>query len=832
MKRLLLIISILLSVLSATAQTTVDIGNLRYAFNGAYATVTRFLGGEEPCIVPPTIEYNGLSYTVTIIGNYAFGSHVFNTSYSINATKVTEVSLPETITRIEDEAFYRCDYLTKVTLSNGLTSIGDYAFADCTNLARINLPNSLIYLGNRVFNYCQNLTEIIIPENVSTMSVSSDYSTFYGCSILRTIIYKGQQPPSGWTATSFTYVPDKQKYSSPRFSINDAQVIEMITFHETEFGYTGQSFTPTWTNNVEGWSATPNFPTLDMSVGSHEILVPFTFVKGSDSFTANVMYRYKVTANQLTVSVNNATREYGEENPQFTLSYSGFTGSDNPSMFTTMPTVSTSATRTSNVGQYALTVSGGVIPNYYVTYVPGTLTITKAPLSAKVADTTRVYGANNPTFKIDYQGLKNGETQPSWSTQPTIQTEATKTSPVGQYAITATNGVPVNYQLGNITPGTLTIKPATLSIKANNATRQYYSENPELSYTCTGFVNSENASVLTTAPQLSTTALLDSPVGQYKIEAKDATSPNYTISYVDGTMTVTQRTLQACVGNYSRLYNEDNPAFEVNYNGFVGNDDENVLTAKPFATTTATNTSNVGNYTITVSGGSATNYKFSYSNGTLTINKAEQTITWEQDLMGLSVNNQVELMAQASSGLPVTYAIEGDNGIAELYTIGNKTYLDCKAEGTIQITAIQNGNQNYYSTPKIRKTVKISGVSSAVPVTGVTLNKQSATLTRIGETLALVATVQPANASNKDVTWSSTNEDVCIVQNGNVIAVGEGSCVIIVTTVEGNFIATCAVKVTDGGSGSGSGVTGDVTGDGLVDISDVNAVINLMLGKQ
>ena len=775
MKRIINLLALQFVIIAITAQTSVDIGLLRYTFNGAYATVSKYLGGEEPCVIPPSIEYNGLTYTVTTIGKGSFEN-----------TKVTDVKLPLTI-----------------------TSIQSLAFKDC-----------------------HNLTEIIIPENVILLDKYEYYGVFYNCDKLRTIIYTGQQPPRYWTATSFTYVPDKQAYSSPQYSINSAQVIEMITFHESELSYTGQSFTPTWTNNVEGWSATPNFPVLDMSVGQHEALIPFTFVRGSESFTAHVMYRYKVTSNQLTVAVNNVSREYGEENPQFTLSYSGFVGNDNESMFTTLPKVNTTATKSSKVGDYPITVSGGVIPNYTVTYVPGTLTVTKAPLSAKVADTTRVYGANNPSFKIEYFGLKNGESQPTWTTQPSIQTEATKDSPVGQYAISATNADPINYQLGNITPGKLTIGPATLTIKANNASRQYYTENPEFSYSCTGFVNGENSSSLTTAPKLSTTATLDSKVGEYKIEVRNAASPNYAISYVDGTLNVTQRTLYAWVGNYTRLYNEDNPAFEVNYDGFVAGQDESILITKPVATTTATKTSNVGNYTISVSGGSAENYKFSYGNGTLTINKAEQTLTWNQDLTGLSVDNQVELKAQASSGIPVTYALEGGEGIAELYTSGSKTYLDCKGEGTFQITAIQNGNQNYYSTPKIRNTVKISGKASAVPVTGVTLNKQSATLTRIGETLALVATVQPANASNKDVTWSSTNEDVCIVQNGNVVAVGEGTCIIIVTTIEGNFIATCTVKVTDGGSSSGSGVKGDVTGDGSVDIGDVNAVINIMLGKE
>ena len=286
MKRIINLLALQFVIIAITAQTSVDIGLLRYTFNGAYATVSKYLGGEEPCVIPPSIEYNGLTYTVTTIGLEAFYSK-----------SVTEIHLPETITAIQSKAFRACSKLEK-----------------------INLPNSLVTIGYNALLGCIGLTEIIIPEKVTTMSSqNSGYNAFSECTKLRTLIYTGKQPPSYWTATSFTYVPDKQAYSAPYFSINSAQVIEMITFHETELSYTGQSFTPTWTNNVEGWSATPNFPTLDMSVGWHEVLIPFTFVRGNESFTANVMYRYKVTANQLTVTVNNVSREYGEENPQFML---------------------------------------------------------------------------------------------------------------------------------------------------------------------------------------------------------------------------------------------------------------------------------------------------------------------------------------------------------------------------------------------------------------------------------------------------------------------------------------------------------------------------------
>ena len=134
----------------------------------------------------------------------------------------------------------------------------------------------------------------------------------------------------------------------------------------------------------------------------------------------------------------------------------------------------------------------------------------------------------------------------------------------------------------------------------------------------------------------------------------------------------------------------------------------------------ATKTSNTGTYTINVSGGNDDNYKFSYTSGTLTVNKAEQTISWNQDLSGLEVGDQVELQATASSGLPITYTM--DTEAAELYSAGSKTYLDCMADGQFLIRAIQNGNNNYYSSPRASKTVTITGNNSSSDPT-LTLNQ-------------------------------------------------------------------------------------------------------------
>ena len=85
-------------------------------------------------------------------------------------------------------------------------------------------------------------------------------------------------------------------------------------------------------------------------------------------------------------------------------------------------------------------------------------------------------------------------------------------------------------------------------------------------------------------------------------------------------------------------------------------------------------------------------------------------------------------------------------------------------------------------------------------VTGVSLNKNTTTI-KVGGTETLTAMVEPANATNKAVTWSSDNISVATVDaNGLVTAVAEGSATITVTTEDGSKTASCTVIVTNNGS--------------------------------
>lgn len=482
------------------------------------------------------------------------------------------------------------------------------------------------------------------------------------------------------------------------------------------YGEANPTFTMVYTGlknyeTVPAWEKAPSIVTTadrQNPVGSYPI-----------SLKDGVAVNYNINAVDGTLTVNkatlqvtpkNATRKYGEENPKFELSYVGLKNNENTPEWTESPVVTTSATKTSPVGEYAIQMASGIARNYTLEKKNGTLTITKAPLAIGVKSYTRKYGETNPNFELNYTGLLNGETAPAWTEMPTIKTEATETSDVGEYAITAIGGVMRNYEASGIAPGTLTITPVSLQIKANNASRLYFENNPSFSYSCTGFVGNDNESVLTVKPQIRTNATQNSNVGVYPIEIDGAETKNYLLSYEKGQLTVNKRQLTVSTKDYTRAYGEENPQFELTYKGFVNNEDEGVLLSKPKATTEATTDTDTGVYDIIIDNGVAENYDFLYVGGKLTIEKAYQTLTWEQDFNDIKQYDQVELAAVASSGLEVTYTVEGEQ-ICSIFTIGKKKYLDCKGTGEAVIVAIQEGNNNYWQTTKIYKPIVIISTS-------------------------------------------------------------------------------------------------------------------------
>ena len=201
-----------------------------------------------------------------------------------------------------------------------------------------------------------------------------------------------------------------------------------------------------------------------------------------------------MTAAGLTVAANSAARTYGATNPVFGGTITGIQNSDDISA-----TYATTATVASPVGSYPITPAlvdpNGKLTNYTVSSTNGTLSVTAAGLTVAANSAARTYGATNPVFSGTITGIQNSD-----DITATYATTATVASPVGSYPITPSlvdpNGKLSNYSVSS-TNGTLTIEPALLTGTADATSRLYGASNPPFTVTYSGFVNGQDASVVT-----------------------------------------------------------------------------------------------------------------------------------------------------------------------------------------------------------------------------------------------------------------------------------------------------------------------------------------------
>ena len=186
-------------------------------------------------------------------------------------------------------------------------------------------------------------------------------------------------------------------------------------------------------------------------------------------------------AQPVTLTVANATREYGDANPAFTYTSSG-------AAVTGEVAYTTTADVTSVVGDYPVTIDLTGVTNTYVTVVPGTLTIEKATLKVGVADASMTAGEQLPVFSLTYEGFKNDEDETVLTTLPQVTTDATSSSEPGDYVLTVSGGEATNY--------TFTYTNGTLTIEVPTGIQQISADRPVNVYTLGGVLVRRGATTL------------------------------------------------------------------------------------------------------------------------------------------------------------------------------------------------------------------------------------------------------------------------------------------------------------------------------------------------
>lgn len=343
----------------------------------------------------------------------------------------------------------------------------------------------------------------------------------------------------------------------------------------------------------------------------------------------------------VTLTATSITREYGDANPAFTYAVSGLVNGDSAASVLSGAYAS-SATRESRSGAYPIIGSFVSPTGYNVTVQPGTLTVDKAALLIAVDNQSKVYGEVDPRLSATLNGLKGGDTG-------AVISGLTLTAPVGAAAsagnhlITGGGAQADNYTI-RYTPGVLSVAPAPLTLRADDQSKVYGAAEPNYTATVAGLQYNDASAVQTALTFIVPTGAAAS-AGTHAI-AVSASLPNYSITSIPGTLTVSRAPLLVRADDKQKVYGQADPTLTASYSGLQYADTGAVVSNLALSAPTGA-AAMAGTHAITGAGASASNYSIQYAPGTLTVSKA---------LMTVSMDDKQKIYGQADPVLTASYS--------------------------------------------------------------------------------------------------------------------------------------------------------------------------------
>lgn len=299
---------------------------------------------------------------------------------------------------------------------------------------------------------------------------------------------------------------------------------------------------------------------------------------------------FEIVARKVTGTIQDVTKTYGDvfDASGYKVVWDGFLDMDDQNaMNGSLVFTCVGAAETANVGQYAIGATYARNNNYEVTLVNGTMNVVAREITLTFKDAEKEYGDADPSLDSLYTvegNLANTGVDVLTLTTGKLFGSVTreKGEDVGEYAIQA-DLYNKNYDLTYVTStneelkadgtkmdvATLTINPAVLTIAVNGPyTMTYGDPLPDFAVTYSGFKRGENASTALTGELKFVDLETGEPiperpsVGTYTIHATgldNVAAPNYTIKWVDSTLTVNARAITVRPDAATKVYGEDDP---------------------------------------------------------------------------------------------------------------------------------------------------------------------------------------------------------------------------------------------------------------------------------
>ncbi len=498
--------------------------------------------------------------------------------------------------------------------------------------------------------------------------------------------------------------------------------------------------------------------------GVGDVTVTASVATDNNYTAASTSQVFTITKAPLSASANNQTKIYGDANPTLTIAYTGFFGTDNETLFGTLPIAQTSAVLCSGVASYPITITpGSALANYNVTYADGTLSVTPADVTVTANNKTKIYGTANPTLTLTYTS-KCGD---DFDVLPTATTTAVTSSPVGIYPITVNPGSDPFY---TTTPGAgqLTIVKADQIITFNSLPLKTYND-PSFnlsSSSTSGLPITYSSSNTAVATVLGNTVTIVG-AGTTTITASQPGDGNYNAAIpVDQTLTVNKASQTISFNALPDKVYGASP-FQLSATASTGlavtfsSSNTNVIGISNGNTAVV---AGAGTSTITASQAGNANYLAASTSQPQNVLKAAQSITFSPIPPKTYGNPPFTPSVSTTSGLAVTLT-SSNTAVA---TISGSNIVIVGA-GTSNITASQSGNANYLAaTPALQP---------------LTVNKADQTInfpTLPGVTYGATnqVTLGATSSSGLPITYTSSNPAVATVSGNTLTIVGAGTATI------------------------------------------------------
>jgi hypothetical protein len=342
-------------------------------------------------------------------------------------------------------------------------------------------------------------------------------------------------------------------YQNGTLTVNQL-IVSAVTISDTLQSYDGTAKTvnagtiPEGVSHVLQYSQNGNTIEQPLNAGVYDVILT---IDETGYASSQFISKLKIDKASLTVQAHDTSMVFGDDEPEFRISFTGFVATDDQSQIDELPLATVEGSRPLLPGEYSIQLNGGTDNNYNFELIAGKLTVESNQAMIAIEDTIKSYTGLPLEATVRTHPADIGYLVSYFDEEGKAVTNPLKP---GRYTIEVVVTEPGYENLS--ARREFIVRKAELQVRANDQSFNYSSPLPVFSLSYSGFVNNENENSLTEAP----TAFINENIpllpGAYTIFVSGGSSELYSFVYQNGTLTVLPLEIEALmVSDTIQAYN-------------------------------------------------------------------------------------------------------------------------------------------------------------------------------------------------------------------------------------------------------------------------------------